>query len=73
MREKNEGYERALDSSPFTAVWSELLGNRAALIGREAHEESSVLPAAQRTSSLSLTHMHAHAHIHILASQSIMC
>lgn len=32
-----------------TAVWSVLLSNRAALVGREAHEESSVLPAAQRT------------------------
>lgn len=37
-----------------TAVWSVLLGNRAALVGREAHEESSVLPAAQRTN----THTH---------------
>lgn len=41
-----------------TAVWSVLLGNRAALVGREAHEESSVLPAAPRTN----THTHKHAH-----------
>lgn len=37
-----------------TAVWSVLLGNRAALVGREAHEESSVLPAAPTTN----THTH---------------
>lgn len=43
-----------------TAVWSVLLGNRAALVGREAHEESSVLPAAPRTN----THTHKHAHTH---------
>lgn len=30
-----------------TAIWSVLLGNKAALVGREAHEESSVLPAAE--------------------------
>lgn len=41
-----------------TAIWSVLLGNKAALIGREAHEESSVLPAAQRTN--------AHIQIHTL-------
>lgn len=37
-----------------TAIWSVLLGNKAALIGREAHEESSVLPAAKRMN----THNH---------------
>ncbi len=40
-----------------TAVWSVLLGNRAALVGREAHEESSVLPAAQRTNTHTQNHV----------------
>ncbi len=40
-----------------TAVWSVLLGNRAALVGREAHEESSVLPAAQRTNAHTQNHV----------------
>lgn len=39
-----------------TAVWSVLLGNKAALVGREAHEESSVLPAAQRMNTHTNTH-----------------
>lgn len=39
-----------------TAVWSVLLGNKAALVGREAHEESSVLPAAQKMNTHTLTH-----------------
>lgn len=49
-----------------TAVWSVLLGNRAALVGREAHEESSVLPAAQRTN----THIHTRNHVPIPGDES---
>lgn len=41
-----------------TAVWSVLLGNKAALVGREADEESSVLPAAQRMNTHTNTHTH---------------
>lgn len=33
------------------AVWPAFLGNCAALVGREAHRESSVLPAAPRTNT----------------------
>lgn len=45
-----------------TAVWSVLPGNKAALVGREAHEESSVLPAAQR--------MNTHTHTRRIMCQS---
>ena len=46
-----------------TAVWSVLPGNRAALVGREAHEESSVLPAAQRMNTQIYTHTPNHVPI----------
>lgn len=45
------GFREHLTLLLATAVWSVLLGNRAALLDREVHDESSVLPAAQRTNT----------------------